>query len=207
MTRPQRYCPAGLPQHIVQRGHNRMLCFYDDVDRRQFLQLLRIYADKFAVQVHAYVLMSNHVHILATPTKEQALTKMMQGVGVTFVMRFNKRHGRSGTLWEGRFRSSPVDNPRYLLLCYRYIELNPLRANMVSSPEQYLWSSYHTNALGKDSALITPHALYLQLAPDRTCRLANYRALFPDNYQLSDEQLDLLRSALNTGRPISKLIA
>jgi putative transposase len=124
---------------------------------------LKEYAEKFDVDVHAWVLMTNHVHLLCTPNSSSAVSSMMQSLGRQYVQYFNRRYERSGTLWEGRFRSSLVQSEKYLLQVYQYIELNPVRAGMVNDPSDYSWSSYQINALGKHSQLMTYHPLYLSL--------------------------------------------
>jgi len=197
MARLNRYCPAGLPQHIIQRGNNRCICFADDQDFACYANWLRQSAACFHVSVHAWVFMSNHVHLLATPDTEDGISHMMQALGRRYVRYFNRRHERTGTLWEGRFRSSLVQTTNYLLACYRYIELNPVRAHMVAEPSQYPWSSYRCNALGVDSRLHAPHDEYLKLGDSGAERLRGYRALF-----LAREQcalVDDIRQAVNRG--------
>ncbi len=144
---------------------------------------------------HAYVLMTNHVHLLITPHKDVSLAKMMQMVGRYYVQYFNYNYHRTGTLWEGRYKSTLVDSDIYALICYRYIELNPVRAGMVMLPEDYPWSSYRFNALGYDDDKVTQHALYLGLAETPELRLIQYRALF--EHHLSSKLIDAIRYATN----------
>lgn len=197
MARQARFCPAGMPQHVIQRGNNRNNCFADQQDFACFAQWLTESAARFDVRVHAWVFMSNHVHLLATPGNECGISNMMQAVGRRYVRYFNRRHVRTGTLWEGRFRSSLVQTANYLLACYRYIELNPVRAGMVSEPSAYRWSSYHCNALGIDTALCSPHEEYLQLGESKSERLRRYRSLFRTG--LRRALVEDIRQAVNRG--------
>lgn len=177
MARKPRVCPAGVTQHIVQRGNNGQVCFGRDADFAAYAHWLREASERFSVSVHAWVFMTNHVHLLATPAGSDAISGMMQHIGRRYVQYFNHQWGRTGTLWEGRFKSCLVQDQKYLLQCYRYIELNPVRARMVDDPAEYRWSSYRANALGVESSLQAPHSEYLALGDDES-RLANYRALF-----------------------------
>ena len=160
MPRPRRIDAPGYPQHVVQRGNNRQRVFFADGDRVAYLRLLCHHADQQHCRVHAYVLMDNHVHLLATPDLCGGLSRMMQAVNRTYVRRVNDRQGRTGTLWEGRFHSTVVDTDRYLLACQRYIELNPVRAGKVAHPGDYRWSSYRANARGRPNALLEPHSAF-----------------------------------------------
>ena len=164
MPRRSRIRLPGLPLHTVQRGVNRTACFLSDGDRMHYLDLLGRAAAGEGCSVHAYVLMSNHVHMLVSPSEPSSPSRMMKRLGEVYVAHFNKRHGRTGTLWEGRFKSSVVDSALYLLQCYRYIELNPVRAGMVTRPRDHPWSSYRANAEGAASILLTPHPEYIALA-------------------------------------------
>lgn len=165
-----------------------------------YLTLLREYAADAACQVHAYVLMTNHVHLLLSATDRAGPSVLMRRLGQHYVQYFNRRHERSGTLWEGRFRSSLVDNAQYLLICQRYIELNPVRAGMVEAPEDYPWSSFRANASGVDDPLITPHPVYTELGRHDEGRRAAYRHLFHES--LSDQLLTQIRHAGNGNRPL-----
>lgn len=178
MTRLPRPDLAGVPQHVVQRGNNRMPCFLDDDDRQRYLQCLRQSLIRHGCELHAYVLMSNHVHLLLTPPEKGTVSRLMQMFARNYAGLFNGRHGRTGTLWEGRYKSCVVDTEGYVLTCSRYIELNPVRAWMASDPADYPWSSYCANALGQPDSLITPHAAMLALGNDKETRITAYRALF-----------------------------
>jgi putative transposase len=180
MARHPRLDLPGIPQHVVQRGNDRQACFAAPVDYGQYLQELREAAAKHACAIHAYVLMTNHVHLLATPAELGSLSRMMQAVGRRYVGSFNARYRRTGTLWEGRFKAALVDTSRYVLACYRYIELNPVRASMVAEPGEYPWTSYHANALGQPNLLLTPHDAYQALGEGNPARLAAYRAWVTD---------------------------
>jgi putative transposase len=160
--RPRLYLPD-QPQHVVVRGHNRDPILSRHADFRFLYSCLRDAARNHALAVHAWVFMHNHIHLLVTPSDEQSLPRTMQSVGRRYAQYFNRTYHRSGSLWEGRYKSGLVDTDRYLLACYRYIELNPLRAGIVRSIEEYPYSSYHANALGKPDGLITPHPVYLDL--------------------------------------------
>jgi len=197
MARRARLKLAGQPWHVIQRGVNRSLCFGTDADRRLYLDLLAEHAAAQKAQVHAYVLMSNHVHLLLTPGDDWAVSRMMKAIGERYVRQFNKAHRRTGTLWEGRFRSSIVDSQSYLFTCQRYIELNPVRAGLVTHPSQYRWSSYRANAEGVDSALITPHPLFLSIAQEDEERRRAYRALF--TAELTSEEIYAIREAVIGG--------
>lgn len=178
MARPPRLDLPGIPQHIVQRGNDRQPCFAAAADYFRYHQELCDAAGKHGCALHAYVLMTNHVHLLLTPGAAGAASRMMQAIGRRYVGAFNARYRRTGTLWEGRFKSALVDSDGYLLTCYRYIELNPVRAGMVQGPGDYRWSSYRCNALGIDDPGITPHPCYLQLAGDPATRRLAYQGLF-----------------------------
>ena len=164
MARKTRICPAGFTQHVVQRGNNRSACFANDDDYIAYAHWLKEGAEKYGIAVHAWVFMTNHVHLLVTPGDDNTVSLLMQYIGRFYVRRFNFVYNRTGTLWEGRYKSSLVDNERYVLACYRYIEMNPVVAHMVSGPSDYRWSSYHANARGIDSDLHTPHPSYLSLS-------------------------------------------
>ena len=154
MARLPRYFVKGQPQHIIQRGNNRELIFVDDDDYRFYLECLQSAIKINKLSVHAYVLMTNHVHILASPEVETSISKTLQSVGRRYVQYFNYTYKRTGTLWEGRYKATVIDSDQYLLTCMRYIELNPVRADMVKQPNEYPWSSYAANAEGKNNKLI-----------------------------------------------------
>ena len=194
MARPPRVELPGVPLHVVQRGNNRLPCFLDDDDRQWYLQCLLQALRRFEVRLHAYVLMGNHVHLLLTPGVAGALSRMMHAFGRNYAGLFNGRHGRKGTLWEGRYKACLVDSGRYFLACSCYIELNPVRAWMAAGPGEYPWSSYASNALGKASALITPHACYVALGSEPTLRASAYRTLFSES--MPDALLQKIRMHL-----------
>ena len=148
MARLPRLYVEGCAQHIIQRGNNRSVCFYHDEDYAFYAQKLKETADKFGVAIHAYVLMTNHVHLLVTPKKHDSISKMMQSLGRQYVRYINITYQRTGTLWEGRFKSCLVDSSHYFLVVSKYIELNPVRAGMVVHPCEYPWSSYRSNGMG-----------------------------------------------------------
>ena len=178
MARPERLVLPGVAMHVRQRGVNREDCFKEDTDRLVYLSFLRDLAAATRCALHAYCLMTNHVHLLLTPSDEGACATLMRELGQRYVPYFNRRHGRTGTLWDGRFRSCLVDSPQYVLACYRYIELNPVEARMVTSPAAYPWSSYANNAGLAHDRLLTEHAEYTALSDVATARQAAYGALF-----------------------------
>jgi putative transposase len=194
MARLPRPDLAGIPQHVVQRGNNRLPCFLDDEDRQRYLQCLRQSLLRFGCRLHAYVLMSNHVHLLLTPDAPGAVSRLMHAFARNYVGLFNGRHGRTGTLWEGRYKACLVDSGPYFLACSRYIELNPVRAWMVAQPEDHPWSSHGANALGRADSLLSPHPEYLALGADPASRAATYRALFAE--ALPDELVNEIRNYL-----------
>lgn len=195
MPRRPRITLSHVPLHLVQRGNNRQTCFFTDKDRLAYLRWLEEYAGETDCSIHAYVLMSNHVHLLLTPSTPRAAGTMMKRLGQRFVQYINRSYGRSGTLWEGRFRSCIVQEDHHLLCCHRYIELNPVRAGMVSEPSQYPWSSFRINAHGGASSLVTPHPVYTAMGADARTRRAAYRELFREH--LGDETIDQIRGATN----------
>lgn len=178
MARHPRVILPGVALHVVQRGNNRNACFRDGSDDLTYLAHLRHLSRKYACQVHAFCLMTNHVHLLLTPGTADTCALLMRDLGRAYVPYFNRRHGRTGTLWEGRFRACLAESARYILACYRYIELNPVRAGMVSDPSAYPWSSHRTNTGAALDPLVTPHTEYLALAREALWRRAAYRGLF-----------------------------
>ena len=177
MPRKPRMYLAGVPSHIVQRGNDRNACFFEKDDYHFYLQCLGEACLRYAVSLHAYVLMTNHVHLLMTPSTPEGVSRTMQLVGNRYVQYINRSYGRTGTLWEGRHKSSLVDAERYLLSCYRYIELNPVRAEMVSHPGEYPWSSYRHHGAGEKNPLIADHETFLRLGSNVRARQDAYRAL------------------------------
>lgn len=195
MPRQPRFIAPGQPQHVIVRGNNRTRIFKQTRDYRFFLNVAREAASKFDCSIHAYVLMSNHVHFLATPANEFGLSKTMQSIGRRYVQYFNKSYNRTGTLWEGRFKACLIDSEQYALTCYRYIELNPVRANMVNRPSEYKWSSYHKNAHGRFDPLVSPHELYQRLGSSAAARCVSYQKLF--HGQIDEHTLTNIRYATN----------
>jgi putative transposase len=197
MPRRARLRAAGVPLHIIQRGNNRSPCFYADEDYGLYLHHLTQLSQRFQCAVHAYVLMTNHAHLLMTPAIAGGASDLMKHLGQRYVQYINKTYRRSGTLWEGRFKSNLVQREAYFLACQRYIELNPVRARMVERPGDYRWSSYRANAELQPSLLITPHEEYLALGFSPPERAANYRELF--RQKIDPAALKEIRLAVNGG--------
>lgn len=200
MSRHPRLVLPEVPLHIIQRGNNRNACFFRRSDYQVYLALLADATLKFDCPVHAYVLMTNHVHLLTTPSTGKAAAAMMKQVGQSYVQYINRHYERFGTLWQGRFRSCLVQEERYFMACQRYIELNPVRAGIVTEPWQYEWSSYRFNAEGAMNSIITPHHTYLSIGQSTQERHARYQALFAE--VLSQGMIDELRQATNGNRAI-----
>lgn len=195
MPRRPRVVLPGVPLHLIQRGNNRQACFYAEDDYRFYLEWLQTYARDARCAVHAYVLMTNHVHLLLTPSVASSAGELMKRLGQRYVQYVNRTYRRSGTLWEGRFRSCVTQEGSYVLGCYRYIELNPVRAAMVEHPGDYRWSSYRANAQGEASSGLKPHDCYLALGVDQGGRQSVYRELF--RYQLDVGLVGEIREATN----------
>ena len=195
MARLPRFVIPGLAQHIILRGNNRSVIFCADADVHFFLEKLDAACKKHGVDLHAYVLMTNHVHFLMTPQDEHGLSKTLQMLGRYYVQYFNYTYRRTGTLFEGRYKATLIDSEAYLLTCMRYIELNPVRANMVPHPSQYPWSSYRHNAMGEDNTVITPNRLYTRLGKTPDERQTAYRQLFKSH--LSELSINQIRDATN----------
>lgn len=195
MPRRARICLPNVPQHLIQRGNNRQVCFVADEDYRFYLDWLAEYAGKTGCRIHAYVLMTNHVHLLVSAERSAAAGELMKALGQRYVQYFNRTYRRSGTLWEGRYRSCLTQAEDYLLTCQRYIELNPVRAGIVEHPADYRWSSYRANAQGEDDPLINSHEVYDALGPDATSRQSAYRELF--RHELEPRLVDEIRRATN----------
>jgi len=200
MPRQSRYIVPEVAAHIIQRGNNRIACFREDSDYLTYLFHLRQLAAKLSVKVHAYCLMTNHIHLLLTPGSSQDCIALMRDLGQRYVQYFNRRYERSGTLWEGRYRSCITESARYVLACYRYIELNPVRARMVQRPREYPWSSHAANIGELADAGIVPHAEFDALGCDNITRRTAYRALFEDG--LADSLVSAIREATNGGYPL-----
>ena len=196
MARLPRLTLPGYPHHVIQRGNNRQAIFSTPADYEMLLALLHENAQKFGVAIHAYVLMTNHFHLLATPETADGLPLMMQAVGRRYVRYFNDGQGRSGTLWEGRYRSTLIQTDRYLLACMAYIDLNPVRAGMVREAKDYAWSS-HGHYIGqRDDKIVSPHSLFWALGNTPFAREAAYADLVRAGIPPA-QQADLTRSALN----------
>jgi putative transposase len=195
MARLPRFTIPGQPQHVIVRGNNRREIFCADADYRFYLEKLQAACEKHGCDIHAYVLMTNHVHLLLTPQEEHAMGKAMQMLGRYYVQYYNYCYQRTGTLWEGRYKATLIDSESYLLTCMRYIELNPVRAGTVGHPSEYPWSSYRCNAQGQPDALVTPHAQYLRLGKSDEERQAAYRQLF--KHHIAERGLDEIRQATN----------
>jgi len=195
MARLPRFILPGQPQHVIQRGNNRQAIFITENDYQFYLEKLSLAAKEHECQIHAYVLMTNHVHLLVSPLQENGLSNMMQTLGRYYVQYFNYHYQRTGTLWEGRYKATLINTEQYLFKCMRYIELNPVRARIVAEPSAYRWSSFHHNALGEIDPLLTPHHEYLHLAQAIDKRQANYRALFKEH--LSNKVLNEIRESTN----------
>jgi putative transposase len=201
MPRTLRLILPGVAVHIIQRGNNRVACFKEDSDYLVYLAQLRQLSEKYECAVHAYCLMTNHVHLLVTPSRAGACTGLMRDLGQRYVQYFNRRHDRSGTLWEGRYRSCVVESSRYVLGCYRYIELNPVRAAMVHHPSSYLWSSYAVNSGMRADPLIAWHAEFFALGTNASERHASYRGLLEGT--LDDGLHKMIRDSTNGGYPLA----
>ena len=195
MARLPRFVVPGQAQHVIVRGNNRSAIFCADKDYRFYLEKLQLACKLHGCGIHAYVLMTNHVHLLITPYAEQSLSKTIQTLGRHYVQYFNYHYRRTGTLWEGRYKATLIDSEAYLLTCMRYIELNPVRAAMVSHPSDYLWSSYPCNASGHLDALVTPALEYTRLGSNDEERQAAYRQLFENH--LADADVNEIRNATN----------
>lgn len=199
MARRPRIDIPGFPQHVVQRGNNRAHCFRDDQDRHEYLALLGDALAETACRLHAYVLMPNHVHLLVTPPETGAVGKLMQKLGRRYVGWFNLRHGRTGTLWEGRYKSCLVDTDAYLLQCVRYIDLNPVRAGLTDDPVGYRWSSCAALCGFRTDPLLTPHAMHGAFGHPSRSPAANYLAFLGS--AIEDSELQAIRAHLKLQRP------
>ncbi len=195
MARLPRFDVPGYTQHVIQRGNNRSIIFVDDEDYEFYLMKLGEACRKYRCDLHAYVLMTNHVHLLMTPHLAGGVGKVMQMLGRYYVQYFNHQYNRTGTLWEGRYKATVLDSEQYLLGCSRYIELNPVRADRVKHPADYPWSSYRCNALGVSNSLIQAHTIYSDLGKDATIRQSAYRALF--EHRIPERTMDEIRVATN----------
>ncbi|WP_081087038.1 transposase [Pseudomonas palleroniana] len=195
MARRPRVLMPDIPLHIIQRGNNRSTCFYSDEDCFFYIDTLAVLAELYSCKIHALCLMTNHVHLLLTPTCCAGAGLLMKGLGQRYVQYVNRTYQRTGTLWEGRFRSCLVQQDNYVLACYRYIEMNPVRAGMVAHPGDYRWTSYRANAQCEPSSFLSPHAVYRELGSSAVQRAESYRYLFKD--RLSAGSIEQIRSATN----------
>ena len=200
MPRIARVVVVDFPLHVVQRGINRSDCFFGDSDYLAYLDYLHKFAGRFGCSVHAYCLMTNHVHLLLTPHSKESCGLLMKNLSQHYVQRTNYRLRRSGTLWEGRFHSSPVLSEAYALACYRYIETNPVRARMTMTASEYRWSSYHANGGGKVDSLVRPHQAYAALDLDSGRRVRAYAELCAQ--VLPAETVEEIRKAIRIGGAI-----
>ncbi|TAK85998.1 MAG: transposase [Betaproteobacteria bacterium] len=201
MPRPLRLILPGVAVHVIQRGNNRVACFRQDSDYLVYLSHFHELAEKHECAVHAYCLMTNHVHLLLTPGAARVCAALMRDLGRRYVQYFNRRYERSGTLWEGRFRSCITESARYVIACYRYIESNPVRAGMVEHPMAYRWSSYAVNSGMRGDRLVTPHVEYLALSVSGEARHSAYRGLFERGQEPS--VVAAIRDATNGGYPLA----
>lgn len=197
MPRTARLIVPDVAVHVVQRGHDRADCFFQEADYHAYLGALREYATKFDCRVHAYCLMTNHVHLLLTPAEPTSCAQLMKHVAQHYSKRVNSRHGRTGTLWEGRFHSGLVATEHYALACYRYIDLNPVRAGLVRRPAEYRWSSYRANTHAQLDDFLSPHAAYLAIGAAPPERAAGYAALCDTS--LEQTVLEDIRKATRGG--------
>ncbi|WNO60353.1 transposase [Rheinheimera sp. MMS21-TC3] len=197
MARQPRYHISGMAQHVIQRGNNKQVCFFQPDDYRVYLDKVKLYAAQHGVAIHAFVLMTNHVHMQLTPEQETSISLFMQALGRFYVQYVNKAYNRTGTLWEGRYKATLIESDNYFLAVSRYIELNPVRAAMVTHPAAYPWSSFHANALGKAIQLWQPHPCYLALGDTDEQRQQAYRALF--EHAFADKVLAEIRYASQKG--------
>ena len=200
MARHPRLALAGVPMHVIQRGNNRGACFVGDSDRRLYLECLSDAAKRHECEIHAYVLMPNHVHLLATPAAAHGIAMLMQEVGRRYVRLFNDTHKRTGTLWEGRYKAAMIDSERYFLTCQRYVELNPVRAGLAANAADCAWSSHRHYAFGVKNALVTSHQIFTSLARDEVQRRQAYSALFAQ--PIAADELEKIREATNKGWPL-----
>jgi putative transposase len=191
----------GVAVHIIQRGNNRVACFRSDSDYLVYLAHLRQLSEKYDCAIHAYCLMTNHVHLLMTPSASGACAGLMRDLGQRYVQYFNREHDRTGTLWEGRFRSCLAESARYVVACHRYIELNPVRAGMVRHPSSYLWSSHAVNSGMRTDSLVMPHPDVEALGGGAPNRHAAYRSLFDEG--LDPVLMKNIRDATNAGYPLA----
>jgi putative transposase len=202
MARQPRLDLPGIPQHVVQRGNNRLPCFLEEGDRYRYLRILGEALRDTGCSLHAYALMDNHVHLLMTPPATGAVARLMQKLGRSYVAQFNARHERTGTLWEGRYKACLVDSESYVLHCQRYIDLNPVRAGMTSNPAAYPWSSCAAHCGERTDPLLTPHPAYASLGENCDARAAAYVQLLRES--LADDDLAAIRTYLQQQRALGR---
>ena len=200
MPRKPRFYQADIPAHVYQRGHNKSPVFFDVYDYLEFLRILKKTADALSCAVHAYVLMTNHVHFLLTPSDEKGISLLFQSLGREYVRYINQRYGRCGSLWQGRHKGNVINSSEYFLLCMQYIEMNPVRANMVDHPAKYRWSSFAANALGESNNIIRCHDEYLGLGNNMTSRRKIYRQQF--EIPIDKNETQLIQQSLHSGTPV-----
>jgi len=200
MPRKPRFFLPNVPVHMIIRGNSRQAVFAENEDYFSYRSWLREVSEQYDCKIHAYVMMTNHIHILLSAEEPTNISKLSQGVGRKYVPYFNHKYGKSGTLWEGRFKASSIDSEFYLLACYRYIELNPVRAGMVEEAGDYDWSSFHANALGEKDLLVSPHSIYQRLGQSKEEREIAYKALFAG--ELGDNLINEIRQNTQTGTPL-----
>lgn len=196
MPRQPRYFIPDIPQHVIQRGVDKQPVFFPPEDYLLYLNRLGQAARKYGCLIHAYVLMTNQTHLLVTPSQKRSLPLLMQAMGRNYVQKVNRSHGRTGTLWEGRYKASLVQDDYYLLACHLYIELNPVRAGLVPAPGDYSYSSYAYNALGKHDSIVSTHAMYRSLADTPETRRNAYQNLFRES--IKSDLLTTIRNTTNS---------
>jgi putative transposase len=193
------YLP-GIPAHVIQRGNNREPCFFAECDYRFYLHRLGRALNRYCVQLHAYVLMTNHVHLLLTPADSTGISRVMSLLGQRYAQYINAKYRRSGSIWEGRYKASLINADEHLLSCYRYIELNPVRAGMVETPDRYPWSSYRYHAWGEANQLIQDHPLFIDLGRSAIKRQSAYQKLF--QVELPNMTIHSIRQAAHANYPL-----
>ena len=197
MARRKRCFVEGLSCHVTQRGVDRSPIFRAPTDYEAFLTILTYECGEWGLRVHTYALMGNHIHLLATPEHETSLPNTMQALGRRYVPFFNQRYGRTGGLWQGRYKAALVHDERYWLTCMRYVEMNPVRAGIVARPEDYQWSSYAHHGLGTPDRLITDHPLYLALASSSVQRQQAWQRICSQS--IASEQMECIRRSIRSG--------
>jgi putative transposase len=203
MPCPLRVFLPDISMHVIQRGNNRVAIFRDSADYEVFLTLLKRATERYRVALHAYVLMTNHVHLIATPAGSESLPRTMQSLGVQYVRFYNDKYNRIGTLWNSRYRGIHIENETYWLTCLRYVEQNPVRAGMVRTPADYRWSSYGAHAFGNWPTWLSPHPAYKSLGPTNKTRELAYRAIC--GTQLTEDQLVLSRRPISASRRVGEV--